>query len=279
LPRSQHGFCPGRSCTTALGTTHSGWLSGTRCGKVVGVAAYDLSAAFDTVAADKLLPKLERIGVRGTALNWFADYLRGGSQSVERNLGVSDFVPVKFGVCQGSILGPVLFLIHVADMSKYLGGNKDSNVVYADDSNTWVIADTWPEFQSGLEDVSTRFACWARGNGLHVNAAKTQVLISAGTGKTADLTVNVDGKTITSSETLELLGVKFDRRFTTAPQVEHLATAAKQRAAMVTRLAHHLPRGAYLKQLAHGLVFGKIGHALAATVTPRLSEETRPWVG
>jgi hypothetical protein len=68
--------------------------------------------------------------------------------------------------------------------------------------------------------------------------------------------------------------VKFDRRFTTAPQVEHLATAAKQRAAMVTRLAHHLPRGAYLKQLAHGLVFGKIGHALAATVTPRLSEET-----
>jgi retron-type reverse transcriptase len=68
LPGSQHGFRPGRSCTTALGTAHSGWLSGIRSGKIVGVASYDLSAAFDTLAADKLLPKLERIGVRGTTL-------------------------------------------------------------------------------------------------------------------------------------------------------------------------------------------------------------------
>jgi hypothetical protein len=63
LPGSQHGFRTGRSCTTALGSAHSGWLGGIRAGKIVGVISYDLSAAFDTVAADKLIPKLERIGV------------------------------------------------------------------------------------------------------------------------------------------------------------------------------------------------------------------------
>jgi hypothetical protein len=132
LPGSQHGFRPGRSCTTALGTAHSGWLAGLRAGKVVGVIAYDLSAAFDTVAADKLIPKLERIGVLGSALTWFADYLRGGSQCVVWNGEVSGYVRVAFGVRQGSILGPILFLIHAADLTEYLG-TEDSSVLYADD--------------------------------------------------------------------------------------------------------------------------------------------------
>jgi hypothetical protein len=107
-----------------------------------------------------------------------------------------------------------------------------------------------------------------------MNVAKTQVLISAGSGRTADLSVNVDGVEIKAGETLELLGVRFDRKFATAPHVAHLAVVAKQRAAMISRLAHHLPQGAYLRQLAHGLVFGKIGHALAVVAAPRTTEGT-----
>jgi hypothetical protein len=58
--------------------------------------------------------------------------LQGGKQCIVWNLGVSDFVAVEYGVRQGSILGPVLFLLHVADMDEYLGTN-NSTVVYADD--------------------------------------------------------------------------------------------------------------------------------------------------
>jgi hypothetical protein len=297
LPRSQHGFRLGRSCTTALGTAHSGWVDGIKGGNVVGVAAYDLSAAFDTVAADKLIPKLERIGVRGRALAWFVDYMRGGKQSVVWNDAASDFVHIEFGVRQGSILGPVLFLLHVADMGTYLASattstgpcavddnttttstGDDDVVVYADDSNVWVVHKTWSGVKKGLEVVSARFATWSRANGLHINVAKTQILVSAGAGRAADLVVNVDGKDITSSESLELLGVRFDRSFTTRPHIDHLVKATRQRAALIARLSHHLPRGAYLRQLAHGLVFGKLGHALAVAVTPRLTEET-PRVG
>jgi hypothetical protein len=60
----------------------------------------------------------------------------------------------------------------------------------------------------------------------------------------------------------------------TLPHLPHLAKATTQRAAMITRLARLLPRGEYLRQLAQGLVFGKIGHALAATATPMLTAET-----
>jgi hypothetical protein len=59
LPRSQHGFRKGRSCSTALGNAHSEWLKAAKRGDVVGIITMDLSAPFDTIAADKLLPKLE----------------------------------------------------------------------------------------------------------------------------------------------------------------------------------------------------------------------------
>jgi retron-type reverse transcriptase len=75
LPRSQHGFRKGRSCSTALGNAHSEWLKAPKKGDVVGIIAMDLSAAFDTIAADKLLPKLERLGIRGLPLSWFTGYM------------------------------------------------------------------------------------------------------------------------------------------------------------------------------------------------------------
>jgi hypothetical protein len=69
---------------------------------------------------------------------------------------------------------------------------------------------------------------------------------------------------------MELLGVKFDHNFTTSPHDTSVAKSARQHAALIARLAHYLPRGEYLRQLARGLVIGKISFALAAVVAPRL---------
>jgi hypothetical protein len=85
-------------------------------GVVVGVLAFDLMAAFDTVDTAVLLPKLEKLGFRGKLLQWFSSYLTGGKQCVAWNGTRLDFVVVRYRVRQGSILGPMLYLIHVADM-------------------------------------------------------------------------------------------------------------------------------------------------------------------
>jgi hypothetical protein len=84
----------------------------------------------------------------------------------------------------------------------------------------------------------------------------------------------VDGKEVKAEESIELLGVRFDRKLTTTPHARALLTAVRQRAAIIVRLSNHLPRGKYLRQLATGLVNGKLGHALAAYATPQLPAAT-----
>ncbi|QQP53527.1 Hypothetical protein FKW44_006036, partial [Caligus rogercresseyi] len=71
------------------------------------------------------------------------------------------------------------------------------------------------------------------------------------------------------SDEIEFLGVKFDTDFTTAPHNINVAKAAAKRAALISRLAVHLPRGKYLRQLAKGLMIGKISYVAAAVAIPR----------
>jgi hypothetical protein len=135
LPGSQYGFLPKRSCTSALAHAQAGWLLGAAKGKVVGLMAFDLSAAFDTVAADQLVPTLQALGVKGRELRWFICYMTGGRQSVVWDGTVGGLVDVLYGVRQGSILGPILFFILTSGMAEFLGVREDENVVYADESN------------------------------------------------------------------------------------------------------------------------------------------------
>jgi hypothetical protein len=238
--------------------------------KVLGVLGFDLSAAFDTLHPATLLKKLEALNITGRELSWYRSYLEGGEQCVDWDGSRSSYVAMEFGVRQGSILGPVLFLVHTADMASALGTRL--NVTYADDSTVWVVAGSLDELKAMLEDLASRFTAWAKGNGLAMNAAKTQLIVSSNAGAAGkNLVVCVDGKDIEANGVFELLGVAFDRRFSTAPHDAVVAAATKQRASLISRLTHHLPRGNYLRQLALGLVCGKVSHALAAVNTPRMA--------
>jgi hypothetical protein len=112
----QHGFRRGRSCTSAVAAAHAAWVGARKDVKIVGILAFDMTAAFNLVAAKELLPKLTAIGVRVNALAWFSSYMTGGRQRVNWNGTLSEEVAVVYRVRQGSILGPTLFLLHVADM-------------------------------------------------------------------------------------------------------------------------------------------------------------------
>jgi hypothetical protein len=133
------------------------------------------------------------------------------------------------------------------------------------------MANSLSKLKDKLEELAGKFATWARKNCLVMNAGKTQLLVTSSGKDLTDFTVMVDGKAILPSNEFELLGVKYDRQFSTAPHDAMVALAARQRASLIARLTHHVPRGHYLKQLAAGLVLGKVGHALPAVTTPRLS--------
>jgi hypothetical protein len=158
-------------------------------------------------------------------------------------------------------------------MAKFLGVREDENVVYADDSNIWQTGSTGEEVARKLAEKAALFVEYTRRMRLSMNAGKTQLLFSSRAGNVADTTVEVDGSIIYPSDIIELLGVKYDRRLSTRPHAKALLAAVRQRASVVARLANHLPRGEYLRQLSYGLVVGKFSHALAAVAGPRLKQE------
>jgi hypothetical protein len=99
------------------------------------------------------------------------------------------------------------------------------------------------------------------------------MLFSANASNVANVTVEVDGRTIKPSNNIELRGVGYDRELLTTLHVPSLLAARRQRALIVARLANHLPRGTYRQQLFYGLVMGKFAHALAAVARPWLDSE------
>jgi hypothetical protein len=129
------------------------------------------------VAAEQLLPKLQSLGVSGRALAWFKSYLTGGSQQVSWDGTLSDLIVVRYGVRQGSILGPVLFLVLISNMAKALRIGDNENVVYVDDTTIWQTGRTVAEVVKKLTDKVARFVEWSRKSGLSMNASKTPQLL------------------------------------------------------------------------------------------------------
>jgi hypothetical protein len=104
---------------------------------IVGVMAFDLRAVFDMVSAEQLGPLLKALGITGRLLQWFSCYRTGGKQCTVCDGTTSSMIDVLYGVRQGSILGPILFIILVSGMAKYLGIGDQENMVYEDNSNVW----------------------------------------------------------------------------------------------------------------------------------------------
>jgi hypothetical protein len=243
LPSSQHRFRKGRSCTIALATAHAAWVAAKAKGKVVAVVGFDFSAAFNTVDREDL-PKMDAMGIRGKSIRWFRSYLTDARQRVVWDGQVSDVVDVEYGVRQGSLLGPVLYLLHVSDLPLALEiRDSDEDSGYADDTAVWVVAEDHEEVQRKLQRLVNVMVAYIKTNGLALNGAKTQVMVG-GKGKPPHtFTVNVDGKEGKPVSTFNLLGITFDRNFTVRPYLHSLAREARFCAGRVARLAQQLPRG------------------------------------
>jgi hypothetical protein len=165
LPVSQYGFCPKRSWTSALAHAQAGWLSGAAKSQVIGLMAFKLSAAFDTVAAEQLSPTLHALGVMGRELRWFLCYMTGGRQSVVWDGTVSSLIDVLYGIRQGSILGPLLFIILTSSIANFLGVLERENIVYADDSNVWQTGNSVEEVVRKLTEKAALSVEYTRSMG------------------------------------------------------------------------------------------------------------------
>ena len=175
LNAAQSGFRPHHCTQDVLLKTVDDWKIFLDAGKIVGTVLIDLSKAFDMIDHTILLDKLESLGVRGTELNWFSDYLHERKQRVVMSGVCSEWHQVTKGVPQGSILGPLLFVAFVNVLPEVV---KHCTVnLYANDTTIYVGDDDPTEVGRRLEEDLQCIAEWIDSNRLKMNLSKTQLMV------------------------------------------------------------------------------------------------------
>ena len=146
ITQHQHGFVPGRSCTTQLLEALDDWTNIIDENGSIDIVYMDFQKAFDSVPHRRLIQKLEASGIGGNILKWVADFLHGRKQTVVINDKRSSERKVTSGIPQGSVLGPLLFVIYINDLPRDL---RTVAKIFADDTKLYTRSDT----PNGAEDL------------------------------------------------------------------------------------------------------------------------------
>ena len=175
LYNHQYGFRPQHS--TALALLHLvDQISSSIDNKQLCAGVFlDLSKAFDTVNHRILMDKLYHYGFRGHAFNWIQDYLNNRKQFVEFKGELSEYQTVRCGIPQGSILGPLLFILYINDIQH--SSNLLKFILFADDTNVFFSDKDIDRLQSTLNSELDKVSNWLIANKLSINVKKKLIIL------------------------------------------------------------------------------------------------------
>ena len=241
ISSSQYGFRAGHSCEHALIDAQSRIATALGRKQIALLLLIDFSKAFDMVDHGILLNKLEHYGVRQHHLSWFKTYLTNRQQYVQLNNQNSEQLTLKYSVPQGSILGPLLFIIYINDLP--LVSKLASYIFYADDANIIVTANDITELANKINTVLQSINVWVTGNGLKLNLGKTKYMIFTNRHNVErDLNLTLNGTKIEYTEQARFLGVIVDNKLSWGAHINLLSAKLSRNAGIIYRLKGLVPQ-------------------------------------
>ena len=205
----QFGFRPKHSTNHALINIVDTISNAIDSGKLAAGVFVDFQKAFDTVDHNILISKLEHYGIRGKFNDWFKSYLTNRKQCVFILGYKSSYQPIKYGVPQGSVLGPLLFLIYINDLNHSIQFSDTFH--FADDTNLLNINSSFYKLQSNLNKDLKGLYRWLLADKISLNAAKTELVIfRKPLQKIPPINIKINGIRIAQTSSVKYLGIYLD---------------------------------------------------------------------
>ena len=220
----------------------------------------DLKKAFDTVNHEILVLKLEHYGIRDKALEWFNSYLTGRTQFTFCNGKKSELRTITCGVPQGSVLGPLLFLLYINDLPNI--SSRLKFYLFADDTNIFYESSDLEVLERTVNKELNKLSLWLNANRLALNISKTNFVIFAAKNKPMkNVTILINKKAIQQVQYVKYLGVLIDSQLTFA---QHISSVVKK-VSRVTGLMYRI-RGCVnnqtLKMIYYSLIYSYLLYGL-----------------
>ena len=239
----QSAFRKGHSCETALLNVTERLYNTCNNGKLAGLVFIDFSKAFDMIDHSKLLSKLKHYAVSDHTIGIFESYLSNRTQSVCINSKQSTLLPIKYGVPQGSILGPLLFSIFINDLPLCI--NTSESNLFADDTTLLSLASNVATLNENLNISMDALKRWCISNLMFVNAKKSGCMLVCTRQKRMKLPcgtlhIHFNNDTIPQVTHHRLLGVILDQNLTWGNHIDKTCYKISSKIYLLNRIKNFI---------------------------------------
>ena len=241
----------------------------------------DFSKAFDTVNHNILIMKLDHYGFRGIVKKWFCSYLNERKQFVSIGNAISNYKQISCGVPQGSVLGPLLFLLYINDFNN--SSNQLDFHLFADDSNLFYAHKSLSELETTVNNELQEVFSWLCANKLSLNIEKSNYVIFRPPQKSVNYSINlkINNQTLMHENSIKYLGIMIDSHLNWKSQVCYISKKIKRNIGILSKIRHYVNlktlTNLYYSLTYPFLIYGITawGNTYKSTLTPIITLQKR----